>query len=165
MRNDGATDLWRLGEAAGTVGYDWAGYDDLIEQTGVGHGAAGAIIGDSNAASTFNGTATGSAASTVSAPAPNTFTVEAWFKTTSTTGGKIIGYGDTATGPSINFDRLVYLDNAGHVLLRRLPQRHLLAGHHWYVSRRRLPLRRAPHCPAPAWPSTSTARRSRRSPR
>ncbi len=115
VRSDGATDLWRLGEASGTVGYDWAGYNDLNEQSGVGHGVTGAINGDSNGASTFTGTSTGSAASTVSAPAPDTFTVEAWFKTTSTTGGKIIGYGDTATGPSINYDRLVYLDNAGHL--------------------------------------------------
>ena len=27
--------------------------------------------------------------------APNTFSIEAWFKTTSTTGGKIVGFGDT----------------------------------------------------------------------
>ena len=34
----------------------------------------------------------------------------------STSGGKIIGYGDTATGTSSNYDRQLSLDNAGHVI-------------------------------------------------
>jgi PKD repeat protein len=114
--SDGATNFWRLGEVAGTTGYDWAGYNDLVEQTGVGHGAAGAINGDSNGASTFTGSSAGSAANTAAAPGPNAFTIEAWFKTTSTSGGKIIGYGDTSTGTSSNYDRQIYLDNAGHVI-------------------------------------------------
>ena len=114
--NAGASDYWRLGEPSGSTGYDWAGYDDLVEQSAVSHGASGAINGDSDTASTFDGSTNGSAASTVSAPGPNTFTTEAWFQTTSTSGGKIIGYGDTATGTSSNYDRQIYLDNAGHVI-------------------------------------------------
>ncbi len=116
VRTDGASDYWRLGETSGTSAIDWAGYNDLVEGTGVGHSAAGAINGDTNTASTFDGTSNGSAATPASAPAPDTFTVEAWFNTTSTSGGKIIGYGDTATGTSSNYDRQVYLDNAGHVV-------------------------------------------------
>ncbi len=112
----GATDYWRLGESSGTTGYDSASFNDLVEQSGVGHGAAGAITGDPNTASTFDGTANGSAASTSAIPGPNTFTEEAWFKTTSTSGGKVIGFGDTATGTSSNYDRQVYLDNSGHVI-------------------------------------------------
>jgi PKD repeat protein len=113
----GASHYWRLGEASGSTGYDWAGFDDLSEQPGITHGAAGAITGDSDKASTFDGSSTdGGAVSPTAAPGPDTYTEAAWFRTTSTSGGKIIGYGNAATGDSNNYDRQVYLDNSGHVI-------------------------------------------------
>jgi hypothetical protein len=113
---DGASDFWRLGELAGSTGYDWAGYNDVVEQANVGHGAPGAIAGDSDNASIFAGPSAGTATSTATAPGPDNFTIEAWFKTTSTSGGKIVGYGDAATGTSSSYDRQVYLDNADHLV-------------------------------------------------
>ncbi len=47
--------------------------------------------------------------------APDVFTQEAWFRTTSTTGGKIVGFGNQPTGNSSAYDRHLYLDGAGHV--------------------------------------------------
>ena len=44
---------------------------------------------------------------------PNVFTLSLWFKTTSTTGGKLIGLGDAQTGTSGHYDRHLYMDNAG----------------------------------------------------
>ena len=44
------------------------------------------------------------------------FTVEAWVKTTTTSGGKIVGFGNTPTGTSSSYDRHVYMDNAGHII-------------------------------------------------
>ena len=43
--------------------------------------------------------------------------VEAWVKTTSTRGGRIVGYGDSATGTATsgNTDRVLYLDSSGRV--------------------------------------------------
>jgi PKD repeat protein len=46
---------------------------------------------------------------------PQSFSVEAWFRTTSTLGGKIVGFGSARTGLSAAYDRHVYLDTAGRV--------------------------------------------------
>ena len=116
VKTDGAIDYWRLGESSGTTGYDWAGFNDLVEQSAVTDGAPGAVSGDPNTAATFDGSSNGSAAATTAVVGPDTFTEEAWFQTTSTAGGKIIGLGDAATGTSSNYDRQIYLDNSGHVI-------------------------------------------------
>ncbi len=44
---------------------------------------------------------------------PNPVTVSAWFKTTTSAGGKIIGLGDAQTGSSTNNDRSIYMGNSG----------------------------------------------------
>jgi hypothetical protein len=46
---------------------------------------------------------------------PNVFTLSLWFKTTSATGGRLIGFGNAQTGQSGNYDRHLYLNNAGQV--------------------------------------------------
>ncbi|MFT3860689.1 PKD domain-containing protein [Micropruina sp.] len=113
--NDGAAKFWRLGETSGTTVYDWAGVTNATAGTGVTGGQTGAITDDSNPASAFGGSSTGLAASNVSEQGPNTFTAEAWFKTTSTAGGKIISFGNAASGSSTSYDRQVYVDSAGRV--------------------------------------------------
>jgi hypothetical protein len=119
--NDGATDYWRLGEPSGTTGTDLAGFNNLVEGSTVGHGAAGAFSGDPNTASTFDGSGTGTAATTSSLSGADTFSVETWIKTTSTQGGKIIGFGNTQSGMSGAYDRHVYMDNAGHLIFGVYP--------------------------------------------
>ena len=119
--NSAPVTYWRLGEASGLTAYDWAGYTDGIVGTGVTRGAPGAIIGDSNTSSTFNGTATSSVISPSSQPGPNSFSIEAWIKTTTTTGGKIIGFGDSNTGDSGSYDRHLYMDDAGQVIFGVYP--------------------------------------------
>jgi hypothetical protein len=49
------------------------------------------------------------------APAPDTFSVEIWFKTTTTAGGKLIGFGDKHSGASDISDRHLYLTDAGAI--------------------------------------------------
>ncbi|SMQ72678.1 PKD repeat-containing protein [Plantibacter sp. VKM Ac-1784] len=111
--NDGATSLWPLGESSGTTGFDWTSGDDLtLTATGVTRGAVGQEAASNNAATTFSG---GSSSSTVQRPSPNVFTTEAWFKTTTTSGGKIIGFGGSATGNSSSYDRHVYMGNDGRL--------------------------------------------------
>ncbi|MBX6388686.1 MAG: PKD domain-containing protein [Frankia sp.] len=107
---------WRLGEPSGATAYDWAGFADLTLASSVTRGAAGALTGDTDAASTFSG-ATGSIGATPRAvPGPDTFSVEAWFRTTTTRGGKIIGFGTAASGNSTNYDRHVYMTNDGRLV-------------------------------------------------
>jgi PKD repeat protein len=119
--NDGASNYWRLGEPSGTTGTDASSTNDLIEGTGVGHGAAGAVTGDLDQASTFNGASTATAGTTSTVAAPDTFSLEAFVKTTTTQGGKIIGFGNARTGSSTSYDRHIYMDNAGHIIFGVYP--------------------------------------------
>jgi signal peptidase I len=66
---------------------------------------------------TLNGT-TGYVGYATSFSAPNTFTLEVWFKTATTTGGKLMGFGNAATGASTtaSIDRHMYLTNTGKVV-------------------------------------------------
>jgi hypothetical protein len=46
---------------------------------------------------------------------PQNFSVEAWYKTTSNGGGKIVGFGNSSNGTSSQYDRHIYLQNDGTV--------------------------------------------------
>jgi PKD repeat protein len=48
-------------------------------------------------------------------PGPQHYTIEAWIKTTTTKGGKIIGFGNSATGGSSTYDRHLYMTNSGAI--------------------------------------------------
>lgn len=123
---DGATHLWRLGEATGGLANDWAGGEDLVVSPDEIRGTPGGLPGEPEAMSTTfkqppppdptepkppspKVPATTSAQSV----GPQTFAVEAWFKTTSTIGGKIIGFGDNAIRNSSLFDRHIYMSREG----------------------------------------------------
>jgi PKD repeat protein len=115
VRAAGATGYWRLDEATGQPGYDWAGNNDLTVTSAATRSVAGALVNDADPAITFPGSGTVPAAAARSGPAPQVFTEEAWFKTTSTSGGKIIGFGNSRTAASGTADRHVYLTNNGRV--------------------------------------------------
>ena len=104
---------WPLGESSGNVAFDNAGYNDITLGSGVTRGSAGII--SPTTASTFSGDGAGFGPTPADETAPDTFTVETWIKTTTTSGGKIIGFGNSATGNSSNYDRHVYMDNAGRI--------------------------------------------------
>ena len=53
---------------------------------------------------------------------PNTFTMEAWFNTTTTSNGRIIGFGSAQTGAADStYDRMIYIDAAGRVVFGVYP--------------------------------------------
>ena len=101
--------------------YDWAGNNDGTAGAGVTRGAAGAIAGDTDTAATLDGTDNGRVSTATSLSGPSTFTAQAWIKTTSTRGGKILGFGDSATGTSSNYDRHLYMDNSGKIFFGVYP--------------------------------------------
>ncbi|WP_231486516.1 PKD domain-containing protein [Candidatus Blastococcus massiliensis] len=124
VRGDGATHYWPLGEPSGDVAYDYAGAGDLAVRTGANgttptRGVTGAVTGDPDTAYQFNATTLGANRGFLSTQSlvggPQTFTVEAWFQTTTTSGGKILGFGSSATGNSSNYDRHVYMNAAGRL--------------------------------------------------
>jgi hypothetical protein len=114
---------WRLGDAAGPLTADSSASKNAglaFGGTAVGFGAAGAVAG--NTAITVNGS-TGYVSSTTKQDSPSAFSVETWFKTTSTTGGRIIGFGDQQGGLDFNgnptlsgaYDKQIYLTNDGRL--------------------------------------------------
>ncbi|HET9648570.1 MAG TPA: LamG-like jellyroll fold domain-containing protein, partial [Microlunatus sp.] len=119
--HDNPANYWRLGESSGATVTDWAGFNNATTGSGVTRGAEGAIIGDTNTASTFDGTANGTAIPGASQVGSDTFTAEAWIKTTTTSGGKIIGFGSSNTGDSGSYDRHVYMTNSGQLIFGVYP--------------------------------------------
>ncbi|TFD56802.1 PKD domain-containing protein [Cryobacterium suzukii] len=115
VQSDTPVSYWPLGEATGTAAFDWAAASNETTGTGVTRDVAGALTADSGAASRFSGTSAGTAASSAFETPRGAFTVEAWVKTTTTRGGKIIGLGSAASGASTAYDRHVYMDNAGRL--------------------------------------------------
>lgn len=117
VRSDGATFLWRYDEPADVFLSDSAGTNDSGTLRG---GAAyqvtpAAIAGDPSRAITLSGGPVTSY-SEARYEGPKTYTAETWFKTTTTAGGKLIGFGDKQTYPSSSYDRQVYMANDGRLL-------------------------------------------------
>ncbi|MEH6781597.1 MAG: PKD domain-containing protein [Rhodoglobus sp.] len=115
VMEDQPSNYWRLGESSGNTLVDSVARDNAIRNSGVGLGASGAIIGDSDTAATFTGNSNSYAGSNTQIWRDNTFSVEAWFKTSSTAGGKIVGFGSSQSGNSSNYDRHIYLDGSGRL--------------------------------------------------
>ncbi|MCU1557980.1 MAG: hypothetical protein JWN09_1975 [Microbacteriaceae bacterium] len=118
---DQPTDYWRLGDSSGATANDSVGRYTGTAGTGVSFGQPGAIIGDANSAANFDGTSNGLVASSGKVWSDNTFTVETWINTTSSSGGKIVGFGSSNSGNSNNYDRHVYMNAAGNLLFGVYP--------------------------------------------
>jgi Concanavalin A-like lectin/glucanases superfamily len=78
-------------------------------------GAADACSRDPGTSVAFDGSSGYLNLGTSLSVAP-TYSCEAWFKTTTTTGGLIAGFGALATGASTTVDRVLYMSNAGAVV-------------------------------------------------
>lgn len=112
---DAPLNYWPLDDSSATLSYDWAGASDLAVRSGVTRETAGAMLSDSRPASSFNGSGDGFASTTSAVAGPNSFGIEAWFKTTTTSGGKIVGFGNSSTGTSSSYDRHVYMQPSGQI--------------------------------------------------
>src|SRR3712207_5601415 len=82
---------------------------------GARFGAPGAIAGDPDPAVQLDGSPNGYLVTNNPVAAPQVFSAEFWFSTTSRAGGRFIGFGNARTGLSTEFDRLIYLDPAGRL--------------------------------------------------
>jgi PKD repeat protein len=112
--SDGAEPYLPMTEASGTTSFDdHAGYNDSLIAGTVTEGVAGPV--PATTAATFDGSTGQAYGETSSVLGPTTFSVEAWFKTTTTKGGEIVGFGSAQTGLSQNHDRQIFMDNAGHL--------------------------------------------------
>ena len=92
---------WRLGEASGTAATDssTALSPGTYRGSGWTLGQTGAITGTTNKAARSAGSS-GFVSSNSSYAGPQIYSIETWFKSTSTQGGKLIGFGNSQTGNS-----------------------------------------------------------------
>ncbi len=111
------THWWRLDDGSGTTLRDSAGFRPMTTTaTGVTLGVPGGISNDPGTAARFDGLSTTRASTTTIDYPPDVVTLEAWFKTTSLTGGKIMGRGNRNASDSTKMDRHLYLTNSGRVV-------------------------------------------------
>lgn len=123
---DGPSFFWPLNETSGTTANDASphGFNGIYEP-GTTQGAPGPFTGQSSTA--FDGQeGIVTSANSVASPGPQTFSVGAWFNTTTNDGGKIIGFGNDQTGGSSanndanpgsgNYDRHIYMMNDGQLV-------------------------------------------------
>lgn len=113
---DNPSAYWRLGETSGGLG-DWTGFSDATAGTQVTRGVTGAIAGDSDRAAQFTGSSSSRVYESTRETGQNQLSVEAWFRTTSTAGGKIVGFGSAAsTSNSGSYDRHLYMTADGRLV-------------------------------------------------
>lgn len=114
--NDSPSFFWRLGDTSGNVATDSSPNNFTgIYESGTTQGAAGPMTSDSTTATSFNGQ-TGLVTSANPVNDPKTYSVEFWFNTTTNTGGKLVGFGNSQSGTSSNYDRQVYMMNDGQLV-------------------------------------------------
>jgi hypothetical protein len=120
----GANTYWRLDDTGPTVGGDSSPGNNLeLSYGGPGFaGDTGAIFNDPSRSTTFNGTGA-YAYGQNRGFAPTVYSAEVWFKTNTTLGGKIFGFGNgepnrhgTNPGLSSSYDRNLYMTNAGTLI-------------------------------------------------
>jgi len=127
---------WRLGELSGTTAADSSGNS----RTGGYHGSVvlgqtGAIVGDTNKAVKLATTSLTNAfvSSSSLLVGSQSYSVELWFKTTTTVGGRLVGFGNSQTGISTSYDRHVYMTNDGRLVFGEwvgAPQTIATTGHY-----------------------------------
>jgi len=107
--------LWTLAESSGTKAADATGHGfNGIYEPGTTKGLPGPITGSKQTATGFDGK-TGLVTAAKAVTGPQVFSIEAWFKTSTNTGGKLIGLGNSQTGMSSKYDRQIYMMNDGQV--------------------------------------------------
>jgi large repetitive protein len=106
---------WRAGESSGSVATDssYFGTNPGTYESGATLRATGAVPGDT--AVTTRGSSGGGFYETAATAPPTSFTSEAWVKTTSTSGGKIIGFDASRTGNSGTTDKNLYMTSNGRI--------------------------------------------------
>ena len=110
----GSTQYWRLDDAAGSSTAAAAAGARGTAFIGAVFGRPGALTTDpSRTAVSTDGTAKGVIGSSVQDVGPQVFSTEVWFRTTSTTGGKLVGFGDAQQALSNNYDRHTYMQPDG----------------------------------------------------
>ncbi len=109
---DGASLYWRLGSPDGGSA-DVVGFNDGMNGTGVTDAPTAAL--DAGTSSRFAKSADATAAGTLRQLSPDQFSAEVWFRTTTTRGGRLMGFGIDPARTSRTDERQVYLSRSGRL--------------------------------------------------
>jgi Concanavalin A-like lectin/glucanases superfamily len=110
---DNPSFLWPLNDSGDTAAdASGNGFNGTYEP-GTTQGTDGPFSGTN--ATSFDGN-TGLVTSQSQVVGPQVFSVELWFKTTTIDGGKLVGFGNSQTGSSSNYDRHIYMMNDGQLV-------------------------------------------------
>ncbi|WP_031088553.1 LamG domain-containing protein [Streptomyces sp. NRRL WC-3549] len=114
--SDGASVYWRYDEGTSTFAADATGNrnNGFLRNAPAYRQTPAAVAGSSTAIG-FDGTSQYAYGNTLH-PAPARFSVETWVKTTTTRGGKIIGFGNVTMQNSVRYDKHVYMANDGRLV-------------------------------------------------
>ncbi|MFC7220039.1 LamG-like jellyroll fold domain-containing protein [Streptomyces polyrhachis] len=114
---DGATLYWRYDETDGTFAADASGtLNNGVHRGGPQRGVTpGAVPGGSKAIG-YDGTSAKYSFSDRRHPRPAQYSVETWFKTTTTSGGKLVGFGNRRLEKSSSYDKHIYMTNSGSLV-------------------------------------------------
>jgi len=105
---DAPVSYWRLGESTGTTAADAKGGRNGTYVNGPVLGVAGALVGDSDKAATFDGTNDRVEVPYTAVLNPATFTLEAWAKASTTAGFKTVMSSWTNDGTAAGFGIWAY---------------------------------------------------------
>ncbi|MFJ3296943.1 LamG-like jellyroll fold domain-containing protein [Streptomyces bacillaris] len=116
VKSDGAILYWRFDEPSATFAHDSSGNlnNGFLRNAPAYRQTPAAITGPSTAIG-FNGT-NQYAYSNRQHTAPGRFSIETWIKTTTTRGGKIIGFGNLTQQNSTRHDKHIYMRNDGRLI-------------------------------------------------
>lgn len=109
---------WKLDETLGATAADSSGLGRTgTHSGGYLRGTASALESGAGRSTTFT-TSSGRLhpVSTTRLAGPQVYSVELWFRTSTTRGGKLIGFGNSRTGTSTQYDRHIYMNNSGNLI-------------------------------------------------
>ncbi|MCB5177890.1 CBM96 family carbohydrate-binding protein [Streptomyces antimicrobicus] len=115
VRADGAQLYWRYDDTSSPYVADSSAGNTSGVQVGAPalRQAPGAVTGTSTAMG-FNGTSQ-QVHSDRRQTVGSSYTLETWFKTGTSRGGKLIGFGDNTTRNSVSYDKQIYMTNTGRL--------------------------------------------------
>ena len=113
--DDAPSTYWRLDETSGSTAADSSDNGSTGAYVGVVSQGSGGALGATGRAATFDGL-TGNVTLSSQRSGPSSYSAELWFSSSTTSGGKLIGFGNAQIGPSSNYDKHVYLTNDGRLV-------------------------------------------------
>ncbi|MER5973977.1 LamG-like jellyroll fold domain-containing protein [Streptomyces sp. NPDC002055] len=116
VKADGANLYWRFDEASGQFAADASGSDNSgVHRNGPAYRVTPAAVPGGSTAVGYNGSDEYTYSDRKHGR-PSSYTLETWFRTTTTSGGKLIGFGDRTQEPSASHDKQLYMTNDGRVV-------------------------------------------------